>query len=79
MELSESNGMETKLGVLIKERRQEQGIELNTISRLTKIPEKTLRAMEDDDATLLPASVYVRGFLRQYSQIVGLNPQEMVE
>jgi cytoskeletal protein RodZ len=59
--------------------REEQGISLEEMSRLTKISVAKLTALEHNDIDELPSDVYVRGFLRAYAREVELDPEETVQ
>jgi cytoskeletal protein RodZ len=52
-------------------------VDLFRVERDTKIRTKYLAALEDGDFTDLPGDVYARGFLRNYSTYLGLDPDEM--
>ena len=67
------------LGHRLKAQREEKGISLREISEKTKIPVSILEALEAGDPTRLPASVFVKGFLRSYSLEVGLSPEEIIQ
>ncbi len=69
--------MET-LGEHLKRRREEQGITLEDIESVTKIGLAYLRDMEEDRFENLPASIFTLGFLKQYAQCVGLDPQAVL-
>lgn len=50
------------------------GIELDEISTITKISEQHLRSIEANDYDVLPAPVYLRGFLKQIAKCLSLDP-----
>lgn len=50
------------------------GIELEEISTITKINEQHLRSIEANDYEVLPAPVYLRGFLKQIAKCLSLDP-----
>ncbi len=66
----------TPLGTYLREQRELQGMGLPELARRTRIPERTLRAMEEGRFDDLPGDVFVRGFLRSYAQAVGIAPEE---
>jgi len=66
------------LGQYLKRRREEQGITLEEIESVTKIGVSYLRDMEEDRFENLPESIFALGFLKQYAQCVGLEPQDVV-
>ena len=65
-------------GTWLRQQREMREIHLNEISDRTKISQRYLRAMEQDDFELLPGLIFVKGFLREYAKYVGLNPDEVV-
>ncbi len=58
--------------------REGRGIDLLRAERETKIRRTYLAALERGDYAALPGAVYVRGFLRNYAQYLGLDPEEAV-
>src|SRR5690606_35866242 len=60
-------------GELFRRVRESQGIELEEISKKTKISVSHLRAIENDAFADLPAEVYTRGFVGQMAQFLGLD------
>lgn len=65
---------DVKVGAQLRGARERQGLALGAVARSLRIPEKTLRALEEGEFSSLPADVYVRGFLRQYAAVLGLDP-----
>ena len=55
--------------------REERGIALRDIARVSRIGVRFLEYIEADRHTDLPAPVYLRGFLQEYARAVGLDPQ----
>jgi transcriptional regulator with XRE-family HTH domain len=66
------------LGERLLAAREARGIDLLRAERETKIRRGYLAALERGDYAALPGGVYVRGFLRNYSQYLGLDPDEAV-
>lgn len=62
-------------GPSLKHWRMTKGIELDSIAAETKISKTHLRAIEDVTRELLPAKVYLRGFLKEYAKCLDLNPE----
>ncbi|HLA15328.1 MAG TPA: helix-turn-helix domain-containing protein [Candidatus Limnocylindrales bacterium] len=56
--------------------RDAKGVDLYRAERDTKIRSRYLAAMERGDWRELPGSVYTKGFLRNYAQYLGLDPDE---
>ena len=66
-------------GPLLRERREAMGVTLAEAEVATRIRQKYLAALEADEWDLLPGEVVGRGFLRNYSTYLGLEPTEMIE
>lgn len=64
-----------KLGKLRSDRR----ISLSEVSRATKIQVKYLEYLEDGAYEKLPADVYVKGFLRNYSEFLGIDEKILIK
>jgi transcriptional regulator with XRE-family HTH domain len=71
-------GGEISFGTWLRRQREMRDIDLREIADKTKISLRYLKAMEQDHFELLPAPVFARGFLREYSKYVGLNADEVV-
>lgn len=63
----------------LKQVRERMGLELQTVSKETKISLKILESLEEENFEKLPALVYLKGFLKSYAQSLGLDPQKVVE
>ncbi len=67
-----------EIGKLLTETRMQHGLELEQVARETNIAKRYLEALETDDYRVFPAEPYVIGFLRNYSEYLGLNPEEII-
>lgn len=65
-----------QLGTLLTRAREARGLTLEDAERDTRISKRYLQALEDEEFEVIPAPVYARGFLRSYSQYLGIDPQE---
>jgi hypothetical protein len=68
-----------EIGNSLREARVRQGLEYPQIELATKIRAKYIRALEDEQFTMLPAHTYVKGFLRTYAEFLGLDGQLYVD
>jgi DnaJ-class molecular chaperone len=66
-------------GKTLKQIRERIGIELQMISKETKISLKVLECIEEEAFENLPPLVYLKGFLKGYAQSLGLDPSKVVE
>ncbi len=58
--------------------REACSLSLEEISRITRIPQRSLEHLEQGRFEELPADVFVRGFLRSYADCVGLDAEDTV-
>ena len=65
-------GSGTSLGGLLKRARERRGLTLQQIAKETKLPQRHLEALEQDNLVLLPG-FYQRAEIRAYAQAVGLD------
>src|SRR4051794_10007684 len=56
-----------------------QRLDIADVEARTKIRAKYLRALENEEFGMLPGSTFVRTFLRTYAELLGLDPQRLVE
>lgn len=64
-------------GGLLRAVRESQGVPLKDVSNHTKIGTAFLRAIEEDDFAMLPAQVYVRGFVTELAKFLKLDPEHV--
>ncbi|TML43276.1 MAG: helix-turn-helix domain-containing protein [Actinobacteria bacterium] len=64
-----------EIGNSLREARLRQQLEFPELEQQTKIRAKYLKALEDEDFDVLPAPTYVKGFLRNYADALGLEGQ----
>jgi cytoskeletal protein RodZ len=67
------------IGEMLREVRERRGLTLADAERETKIRQKYLAALEDDNLAALPGPLYVRGFLRNYALYLGIDGDEALE
>jgi hypothetical protein len=68
-----------EIGTSLREARLRRGIDFAQAEIATKIRGKYLRALEEEQFEVLPAETYVKGFLRTYSEYLGLDGQLYVD
>ncbi|WP_461200924.1 RodZ domain-containing protein [Anoxybacillus sp. TBDG-1] len=69
----------TELGKRLKEAREQRNMSLDDLQEITKIQKRYLIAIEQGNYVIMPGKFYVRAFIRQYAEAVGLNPDELFE
>ncbi|MCU9612036.1 helix-turn-helix domain-containing protein [Caldibacillus lycopersici] len=65
----------TELGNRLKEAREEKGISLDKLQEITKIQKRYLIGIEQGNYDMIPGKFYVRAFIKQYAEAVGLQPE----
>jgi hypothetical protein len=68
-----------EIGNSLREARARRGVDFAQAELATKIRGKYLRALEEEQFSLLPAQTYVKGFLRTYAEYLGLDGQLYVD
>lgn len=66
------------IGEILKKVRLEKNLTYEAIEKQLRIRKKYLIALEDNDWINLPSLTYIKGFLRNYSEFLGLKEDEMV-
>lgn len=61
------------IGATLREARTRLGLDVQQAEDQTKIRTRYIRALENEDWEILPGAVYVRGFLRTYGSVLGLD------
>ncbi len=62
------------VGEILRLSREKKSLSIADISQITKIQPKFILALEKNDYRLLPQSAFVKGFIRNYAQVVGKDP-----
>ncbi len=68
-----------ELGHILREAREARGLSLAEVESETRINSRFLAALEEGEYQALPTPVHVRGFLRNYSRFLGLDPQPLLD
>lgn len=69
----------TSPGLRLKEAREAQGRSLSDVAKSTRIGLQQLEGIEHDNYDRIPAAVYVKGFVKNYAQALGLDPNPILE
>lgn len=68
-----------EFGEALRYAREEKGISLNDIAQGLHIRPAFLRALEAGNITALPAPVFVRGYVKRYAQLCGLDERLLLD
>ncbi|MCK4538113.1 MAG: helix-turn-helix domain-containing protein [Candidatus Krumholzibacteria bacterium] len=66
------------VGEILLEAREKSGQSLEALSLESRIPTRSLQYLETDNYEAFPAKVYVQGFLRTYSRLLGLDVRQIL-
>ncbi|GLB59276.1 helix-turn-helix domain-containing protein [Cytobacillus sp. NCCP-133] len=69
----------TELGSLLKEARLAKDMSLDDLQKVTKIQKRYLIGIEEGDYSMMPGKFYIRAFIKQYAEAVGIEPEEIFE
>jgi cytoskeleton protein RodZ len=65
-------------GQYLKSKREDAGLDLEYISMKTRIGKKMLESIENEDIAKLPEPVYVKGFIRAYAMVIGIDADSVI-
>jgi hypothetical protein len=68
-----------EIGATLREARMRARVDVSEIEAQTKIRAKYLRALENEEWSLLPGPTFIKSFLRTYAQALGLDGRALVE
>ncbi|UFJ42207.1 DUF4115 domain-containing protein [Brevibacillus humidisoli] len=68
----------SELGQVLRQAREEKGITLDDIQKVTKIQKRYLEAIERGHYHVLPGHFYARAFIKSYAEAVGLDPNHIL-
>jgi transcriptional regulator with XRE-family HTH domain len=66
------------IGKTLREKREERKLSIAQISSVIRINKKYLQALEDENFLLIPSLVYAKGFLKAYSEYLGVDPKGLI-
>ena len=78
-EAVEENKDEISCGEMLANKRSEKELSVNQVAREIKIEPHVIEMIENNDFESIGAPVFVKGYLRQYSELVGLDPDLIIE
>ena len=67
------------VGECLKRKREELGISIKDLGDKLRIKTDYLEDLEKNNYEKLPPDVYVKGFIKSYSELIGFNSEKMVE
>ena len=79
VEAVEKNKDEINCGDRLANKRKEKELSVNQVAREIKIEPHVIEMIENNDFESIGAPVFVKGYLRQYSELVSLDPDLIIE
>lgn len=67
------------VGEILRAEREKKGLSIKDIETATSIRALYINAIEEDNYTIVPGEVYLKGFIRNYANYLGLDGQQMVD
>lgn len=74
----QQNDLKT-IGSILRKKREEHAYTLEHVSEITRITLTCLRNIEEGNLQALPGLVFVRGFIRNYAKLLGIESDWMIE
>jgi hypothetical protein len=66
-------------GEMLRKVREHQGLSLQDVAEQTRIAVRFLEAVEQEGFDRLPSATFVRGYVRQYAGVLGLDEDDVVD
>ena len=66
-------------GVLLRDARESAGLSQREVASKLHLDLKVVIALEEDDFSVLPTATFVRGYLRSYTQLLGVPTGPVLE
>ncbi|HEY9593229.1 MAG TPA: helix-turn-helix domain-containing protein, partial [Spirochaetia bacterium] len=66
------------IGEKLRTARERNNLTIDQIARETHVAKRFLKALEDEDFSVFPGETYALGFLRSYSEYLGLDAEELI-
>lgn len=73
-----SEAMEPGIGKLLASAREVKGLSTGDVADKLKLTSRQIEALEAEEFDKLPAAVFVRGFIRNYARLVGLDAERLM-
>jgi cytoskeleton protein RodZ len=75
----DEDSKEISLGSLLRTSREDRHIDLDAVVKATNVRRHYLEALENEEWEKLPSQVFVKGFLRSYAELLGLDTETVLD
>ena len=72
----DANQSRSSVGELLRLAREKAGLSPGDVASRLRMGLKQVRALEQDDYSVLPKGTFLRGFVRNYAKEVGIKPEQ---
>ncbi|WP_105957174.1 helix-turn-helix domain-containing protein [Apilactobacillus quenuiae] len=76
--MAKDENKEVEIGKSLHDARVAKGMSLDDVQKITKIQAHYLEAIENEEFSELPGDFYVRAFIKQYADTVGIDGMELL-
>ncbi|MCX7779342.1 MAG: DUF4115 domain-containing protein [Negativicutes bacterium] len=66
-------------GKILRDEREKKGLSIKDVEQATSIRSLYLTAIEEGNYRVVPGEVYLKGFIRNYGNFLGLDGQQLVD
>lgn len=67
-----------KVGAILRAEREARGLSVEEIAERVKFSVRQIEALEHDDAEHLPQGTFLRGFVRSYARVLGMDESRLL-
>lgn len=67
------------IGDKLRAKREKMGWTIKDVSRKTRIASKYLKALEEEDYSVFPSEVYLKGYLKLYAEVLKLKAEDLIK
>lgn len=76
-EVTEGQGEPTLPGLTLHKERLQQGLTVAEVAHRLNLTESAINSLEADNYAALPGVTFVRGYIRSYARLLGLNADQL--
>ncbi len=66
------------VGEILRRERETKGLKLSDIEKKTRVREKFLKALEQNNWDLFSSKIYIEGIIKNYANILDLNQEKLL-
>ena len=78
MTATEPTEGQLKAGAVLRQLRDKKNLSVQEVAGQMRLDPKIIEALEADNYRVIPADTYIRGYLRNYAKLLGVNSDEII-